>query len=343
MTQTLFLSRDEKAQALEAAQPVGVHSARAIRTARALIWAIETAPASSRTRAILAGRLGLSVRTVVRAVQLAESLGWLTCTPQAGDLSTYQIRWPEIVRAGRNRQQPVSMPEANVTGDRKMSPVTAICHPCQIDVTRDKILSPVTNGDLTPEKQGSNTPRHGNCITHAGAMDVCMDDVIKNKQEQIHHPSIHSSSGTQPARGALGPGGWPFKITVEILQDPQQIQRLWVFAANRRWVELGDREAFFALARAISRQRNSVKSPGGAFTSRVKARVWDCGAAMDWEWARRTIAAVDSPEPARTVQPTNEENPPPVAPRLSGEELERRAQQTRQILAGRSREVACSH
>ncbi len=335
MTQTLFLSRGEKQAALDAAQPVGEHSPRAVRTARALIWAVETCPASSRTRAILAARLGLSVRTVVRAVQLAESLGWLTCTPQAGDLSTYQIRWPEIVRAGRNRPQSVSLPEANVTGDRKMSPVTAICHPCQIDVTRDIKMSPVTNGDLTPEKQGSNSPRHGNCVTHAGAMDVCMNDGNTS--------SIHPSHGPQPARGALGPGGWPCKITAETLQDARQIQSLWVFALSRRWVDLADREAFFALARAIAKAKSSVKSPGGAFTARVKARDWDCGTAADWEWARRAIAAVDSPEPARAVQPTNEGNPPPVAPRLSGEELERRAQQTRQILAGRSREVACSH
>lgn len=335
MSQTLFLSRDEKAEALEVAQPVGEHSPRAVRTARALIWAVETSPASSRTRAILAHRLGLSVRTVVRAVQLAESLGWLTCTPQAGDLSTYQIRWPEIVRAGRNRQQPASMPGANVTGDRKMSPVTAICHPCQIDVTRDTNLAPVTNRDLTAEKQGSNTPRHGNCVTHAGAMDVCMNDGNTS--------SIHTSLVPPPARGALGPGGWPCKITAETLQDARQIQSLWVFALSRRWVEVADREAFFALARAIARQRQSVKSPGGAFTTRVKARDWDCGTAADWEWSRRAIAAVDSPEPARAVQPTNEGNPTPVAPRLSGEELERRAQQTRQILAGRSREAACSH
>lgn len=338
--QTLFLSRHEKAEAIESAQPVGEHSPRAVRTARALIWAVETSPASSRTRAILAARLGLSVRTVVRAVQLAESLGWLTCTPQAGDLSTYQIRWPEIVRAGRNRPQSLSLPGANVTGDRKMSPVTAICHPCQIDVTRDIKMSPVTNGDSTPEKQGSNTPRHGNCITHAGAMDVCMDDGI---DLQTNSSSIHSSPGTQPARGALGPGGWPCKITAETLASPRAIQQLWTFALSRRWVDLADREAFFALARAIARAKSSVKSPGGAFTSRVKARDWDCGTAADWEWARRAIAAVDSPEPARTVQPTNEGNPPPVAPRLSGEELERRAQQTRQILAGRSPEAACSH
>ena len=337
MTQTLFLSRDEKQAALDSAQPVGEHSPRAVRTARALIWAVETSPASSRTRAILAHRLGLSVRTVVRAVQLAESLGWLTSTPQAGDLSTYQIRWPEIVRAARNRPQSVSLPGANVTGDTKMSPVPNRCHPCQIDVTGDIKMSPVTNGDLTPEKQGSNSPRHGNCVTHAGAMDVCMDDGISR---HTNTSSIHPSHDT-PARGALGPGGWPHKITAETLATPRAIQQLWTFALSRRWVDLADRDAFFALARAIARAK-SMKSPGGAFTSRVKARDWDCGTSADWEWARRTIAAIDSPEPPRAVQPGDEGISPPVAQRLSGEELERRAQQTRQILAGRSREVACS-
>jgi hypothetical protein len=110
---TLFLTRDQKQELLDAADfSAPGTTPRSARAIGRLLWAIETLPESSRTKPILATRMECSVRNCARVIRNAEALGVLHTVAEPGDASYYTIDWPAIARLVN-----------------QMSPVTSRCHP----------------------------------------------------------------------------------------------------------------------------------------------------------------------------------------------------------------------
>lgn len=350
---TLFLTRDQKQASLDAAVLVGVHTARTARTVKSLIWAIDTAPECSRVRELMAARMNVSASTVVRAVRLAESLGWLETTSVPGDANTYRINWSAIQNACPDQ----------------MTPVAKFCYPCQSFATGVKTMTPVSKPIVESETnetqrvEETENERPEICDAGARAMDEWMDGCNDSLESQ-NNSSIHSSSQTttierapttviRPERGAAGPGGWPEAITAQTLRQPAQVDRLFWFAEGRGWVDAAERLEFHALAACMGRIAGGkvpIAKIGGRFTVRVKEKVWKQtdwaeATSADWAAARGAISRLDNPpaEPTPPVVPETAEKPPPeertasVQQTIDFEARRKLGEQTRELLARRIR------
>lgn len=296
---TLFLTREQKQALLDQAEfALPGSTPRTTRAVKRLLWAIETLPESSRTKAILAARMECSPRNCARVIRTAETLGVLHTVAAPGDASYYTIDWPAVARLRI-----------------EMSPVTSKCHPCHPNVTRDIPMSPVTfalrpvTSSATPEKQAESVNsdnRHAVRVAGAGAMNDmygCMNESLGTLQNDSSiHPSHSIVSTTAPKRGGgLGPGGWPEKITADTLRRVDKIHELYLFALSRGWITTEDRVGFVATAGHIGRTVKESDNPGGKFTNRVKTRDWDVAPPSAHQAAVVCIERLDRDLQSRSV------------------------------------------
>ena len=147
---TLFPTRDDKQQMLEAAIWPLMAAPRAVRAIRRLIWTIETTPADSRTRELLAAKLGVTERTVSRLTRLAETAGALHTESNPGDANRYRIDWPAIARAARrpSHQQTAASQETRQTNPTTHKPAGLYAGGWPIEITRDSLRTVATVNQL---------------------------------------------------------------------------------------------------------------------------------------------------------------------------------------------------
>ncbi len=309
--QTLFLTSEQKRDALDALDiAVPGYAPKTVRTLKRLLWAIDATPQDARIAEILAAKMDCSPATYARVRRLAEALDLVHKRPVAGDASYFQIDWHKIQRLA------VSASAAGVVSVRTETEMTALSkkrQPYHQDDSPVKRMTALSFCESTPsespttQKQttcNDTTNRNAVCVAGAGAMHVM------NEMDACMHSIGNQGDGTDdrttakpPVRlpGALGPGGWPQEITLQTLRSYRDVASLADFAIGRRWIGESDRLAFFALASAVQRTAKGLKSPGGAFTTRVKARDWTPANSGDWAAARKALAWLDNQRATATA------------------------------------------
>jgi hypothetical protein len=289
---TLFLTREQKQASLDAAVFVLPGAApQSLRTVKSLIWAIETAPDSSRLNEYLAHRIEKCRRTVVTAARTAEGMGILETVANPGRENSYRINWSKIYDL-TPLQFKLHGCNPDCTRAEKTAGVQKELHGCSLDCTGAvETQTVVKSGDYA-----NSNERHAVRDAGAGAMNVmngCMNDSLGTSQ---NHSSIHTSHSIPPRKrgGGLGPGGWPERITREMLQRLDKIHELYLFALGRGWITPDDRVGFVATAGHIGRTVKEQDNPGGKFTVRVIAREWDAAPPSAVQAAVKCIARLDS-------------------------------------------------
>lgn len=96
-----------------------------------------------------------------------------------------------------------------------------------------------------------------------------------NVNDLMTHEAQTPGRNQQPAKPAgRTAGGWPLRITAQVLRDPGKVDALYRHAVSRGWIT--DSEATHrGFAAAAEQAATKGRDPGRLFTALVKRRAWE--------------------------------------------------------------------
>lgn len=143
---------------------------------------------------------------------------------------------------------------------------------------------------------------------------------------------LHEAKAAEDIKPARPPanssGGWPCRITAQVLRDPDKVDSLYQHAVRRGWIK--DSEATQRGFAAVAEQAAAKgREPGKLFTTLVKRRAWEQDAKDGGvtQWAEEKAQQRRRSKPTRATVPLPYLRDPDEAASASRDDQARRLQE----------------
>ena len=330
----LIIPREDKlvlCDMLRATRPPEGLSSRQLDDLADLLWAVEMRTSREGCiveQEILASDLKISTRTLRRWIVEAQAQGLLTVIETKTDTgwrdaNQYVANWERVRRLGQTRFVARSFSEVGQTQsvaddamqEGQTQSVAFLAH-------APAALPPSSATRRGGEEQWTNCPDGQDIMSAPSGHNVLTKNVNKSLKEgrQRTH-SIPSKSldpirsistiskkqelraacpGIELPRGQLvlttrgTHGGWERELTTRMLNDPQTVDDLFWFAVRKWKLRDIDRLRFHTAAVSVSRRKQEITNPPGAFTRIIKRRLWMVASQEDEQLAHRAIRKLDA-------------------------------------------------